>query len=349
MSVNFIKSGQKVFVEKSPEGTRSTELAPALYTIECTREEGFFLVNIGDKYTIPEKTYGNHKQAAIRVIKTHESKSGNTGVLLTGLKGTGKSLFVKIISNLVIEKGIPVIQINKAFQGEDIFTFVENIGECALVFDEFGKNYSSYRGDRSPSQVGLLSLLDGLTNSKRLHLFTENNTSDISEFLINRPGRVHYHFKYNRLSNAVIEELCKDSGLPEDIIAEMLSLSNRLKVLSFDIVKCLIAEWKLYGGKIQDHIGILNVSMCNKPDEEEVEIISFKSADGVEIPKQNIYPKLSHGQVYLDLKNDPNQRYFDSSDVVLLEDAYLIDGDIYHFKTKSGSMAILRIKDGHTH
>ena len=78
MSVNFITSGQKTFVEKLPDGVRTVELKPKLYTLECSREEGFYLLEVADKYTLPEKTYGNYAKAAERVINTHFKKKGNT-------------------------------------------------------------------------------------------------------------------------------------------------------------------------------------------------------------------------------------------------------------------------------
>ena len=133
MSVNFVTSGQKTFVEKLPDGIRTIELKAKLYTLECSREEGFFLLEVADKYTLPKKTYGNYAKAAERVINTHFNKKGNTGILSTGLKGTGKSLFTKFIANGLIDLGIPIIQINKPYPGEEMFNFIENIGSCGLV------------------------------------------------------------------------------------------------------------------------------------------------------------------------------------------------------------------------
>lgn len=344
MTVSFIHSGQKVFIDKSPEGVRTPTLKAALYTIEYTREEGFFLLEIGDKYNLPEKMYGDHKSAAERVIKTHQSKKGSTGVLLSGLKGTGKSLFVKVISNRLIELGVPVIQINKPYPGTDLFNIIENAGVCALVFDEFGKNYSVYNGGSGPTQAGLLTLLDGLTNSKRIHLFTENSLDDISNLLINRPGRVHYHFKYDRLSSKVIQELCEDNQLPKEVIKELIELSSRLKVLSFDIVKCLIDEWKLYGGKLEELLKTLNITLCSDPDNKDVEVVSFVTLDG-----QNIDPK------YLTVKKITDRLTVESlsapefkQDIYLnlyIGDAVKIVEDVYHFIEERGFAVSIRIRN----
>lgn len=345
MSVNFITSGQKTFVEKLPDGVRTIELKAKLYTLECSREEGFFLLEVADKYTLPKKTYGNYAKAAERVINTHYKKNGNTGILSTGLKGTGKSLFTKFIANGMIDRGVPVIQINKPYPGEEIFNFIENIGSCVLVFDEFCKHYKTYDTPGGSSQLGLLSLLDGLGNSKRMHLFTENDSGAISEYLLNRPGRVHYHFKYARLSDEVIKEFCEDLNIPGEITSELLELSVKLKVLSFDIVSCLINEWKMYGGKLTDHLDILNITLCKDPSREDIELISFVREDGTQLTKKDV--KIDYRDNYINLSlnytvnNVPKYEYLDAMRV---EDAASVKDDIYTFITKTGDTIVMKIR-----
>ena len=134
MAVNFIVSREKTFVERIPEGERTLELKAKLYSLEYNRDTGFYLSDIAESYSLPKKTYGKYKELAERVIKTHHSNKGNTGVLMTGLKGTGKTLLMKFIANAMIGINVPVIQINKAYPGEDVFNFIENLGNCATAF-----------------------------------------------------------------------------------------------------------------------------------------------------------------------------------------------------------------------
>lgn len=345
MSVTFISSGQKVYVESSPEGTRNVKLKPAIYTLECSREEGLHLLDIQDKYSLPKKVYGKHEEAVKRVIHTHLSKKGNTGILLTGLKGTGKSLFVKFLSNQMLKQGYPIIQVNKAYSGEDLFNFVENLGDCVILFDEFGKNYSPYNSSGTPSQSSLLSMLDGLSNSKRLHLFTENSQDDITQYMINRPGRVHYHFKYNRLSNDIIKEFCEDSEVPKEVTEELLALVSKIKVLSFDVVKCLIDEWKLYGGALEDLIHTLNITLLSDTNKGSLKIISYIAADGTTIDFSKLEARLMGDYVYLDLKNTGDSYAFNSiqNERLDLSSVISVDGDIYTFKTDKGSVVKLYI------
>jgi len=345
MSVNFVTSGQKTFVEKLPDGVRTIELKAKLYSLEFTREEGFFLLDIADKYTVPKKTYGNYAKAAERVIKTHYNKKGNTGILSTGLKGTGKSLFTKFIANAMIDINVPVIQINKPYSGEDIFNFIENIGNCVLVFDEFGKNYKAYESGGSPSQLGLLSLLDGLGNSKRLHLFTENDVAAISQYLLNRPGRVHYHFKYARLSDEIITEYCKDMSIPDDIIQELLELSSKMKVLSFDTISCLINEWLLYGGQLTDHIGILNMTLCKDPEQEEIELLSMIREDGTELTNKDV--KIDYRDNYINININTTVNgipKFEYLEAIRVEDAVSVKEDIYKFISRTNDKITMRIR-----
>ena len=341
MAVNFIISREKTFVERIPDGERTLELKAKLYSLEFNRDTGFYLLDVAENYSLPKKTYGKYKELAERVIKTCRNKRGNTGVLLTGLKGTGKTLFMKFIANAMININTPVIQINKAYPGEEVFNFIENLGECVLVFNEFGKNYRSYDNGSATSQLSLLSLLDGLGNSKRLHLFTENDTSAISEYLLNRPGRVHYHFKHGRLNDEVIVEFCKDQSVPEDVVKEVLELSSKLRVLSFDILKCLIDEWKLYGGKVTDHIGILNITLCRDPDEEEIQLISITKSDGTSMPVENV--RIDYRDSYIYLQSTDSY----ARDTIHINDAVSVKGNIYKFISSNKEEMIFKINTVH--
>lgn len=345
MSVNFVTSGQKTFVEKIPDGIRNLKLKAKIYSLEYSKDNGFFLLDIAEKYTLPNKIYGNYKAASNRIINTYHSKKNNTGILLTGLKGSGKSLFVKFIANAMIDLDVPVLQINKPYQGDEMFNFIENIGNCVIIFDEFGKNYDSYIKSNAPTQAGLLSILDGLGNSKRLHLFTENNVGYISDYLVNRPGRVHYHFKYNRLNDDIIKEYCKDLNIPNEVVSELLELCNKIKVLSFDIISCLINEWKLYGGKLTDHIDILNMSLCNDPNNKNIEVISYTKKDGTKLNNEHIKIDYSDDLTILNLsmKSDDMPK-FQYLDTVRTEDAISVNNDIYEFLNNLGDRIILKIK-----
>lgn len=343
MSINFIISGQKTFVEKFPDDVRTEKLKNKLYSLEFSREEGFFLLDIADQYTLPEKIYANPYEVAKRIIKTHYNNKGNTGILMTGLKGTGKSLLLKIIANEMINIGVPVIQINKPFNGEDIFNFIENIGECVLIFDEFGKNYKAY-DNGGPNQLNLLSLLDGLGNAKRMHLFTENEVNLISEYLINRPGRVYYHFKFSRLSDDIIREYCADLSVPEEITTELLNLSSKLKVLSFDVINCLVKEWFQYGGKLMDHINILNVTMCKDPDQKEVTLISMTREDGSKISDKDVKIERYDNNINITIDTKINNiPKYEHLRTIYLNEAYYIKDDIYKFITSSGDDITLKV------
>ena len=344
MSINFIISGQKTFVEKFPDDVRTEKLKNKLYSLEFSREEGFFLLDIADQYSLPEKIYANPQEVAKRIIKTHYNNKGNTGILMTGLKGTGKSLLLKIIANEMINIGIPVIQINKPFNGEDIFNFIENIGECVLIFDEFGKNYKAY-DNGGPNQLNLLSLLDGLGNAKRMHLFTENEVSLISEYLINRPGRVYYHFKFSRLSDSVIREYCLDRSIPEDIILELLDLSTKLNILSFDVISCLVKEWLQYGGKLIDHIDILNITLCKDPKKKDIELLSFVREDGSTLQQKDMQIDRYDKQINITIDTKINGlSKYEHLRALFLNEAIYIKDNIYKFETPNGDKITLKIQ-----
>lgn len=75
-----------------------------------------------------------------RIFKTYESRDKNLGVLLSGLKGTGKSLLIKLYIERAIKDNIPVILVNQKINLNKFSDFIKKIDEKVVcVFDEFDK------------------------------------------------------------------------------------------------------------------------------------------------------------------------------------------------------------------
>lgn len=107
-------------------------------------------------------------------------------MLLSGLKGTGKSLLIKLCIERAIEDNIPVILVNQKINLNKFSDFIKKIDEKVVcIFDEFDK--FSYEdtdtcGEDSgkESQFGLLGLLDGVNENKNLYLFSCNDLYKIN-------------------------------------------------------------------------------------------------------------------------------------------------------------------------
>lgn len=51
---------------------------------------GFYLSKIAESFTFDYKLYGLNQKFIDYVLRTYENTTGNLGVLLDGIKGTGK-------------------------------------------------------------------------------------------------------------------------------------------------------------------------------------------------------------------------------------------------------------------
>ena len=242
--ITFITSGNTVVpMELNPE-TISEKLKPMIYMCSYSQDRGLFLTRYMDRFDIPDVLFGSIKQRTQKVVDTYNSRDCSTGVLSTGDKGAGKTLLTQNIANTLIDQGVPVILVNAPYRGDAFNLFINRCGECVLLFDEFSKVYAKTR-DENP-QNDLLTFFDGTTSSKRLLLVTENSVRDINEFMLARPGRMYYHFKYNKLEVEVVKEYCTANDVPSDKIEELLEIHATMHSFSFDILQTIVEEYHRY-------------------------------------------------------------------------------------------------------
>lgn len=236
------------------------ELPPRSYRVAFSKEEGFFLVGAEDVRNV-EKVYGNLDAKAEKVFKTYENTSRSIGVLMSGEKGIGKTMMARILCQKANNKGIPVIIISQYVPG--IAQFLGTIQQPALLlFDEFEKMFSSNSREcreDAGDQPEMLSLLDGLYASKWLFVFTCNHTSMVSDYILGRPGRIHYHFRFQKPDKEEIKAYLKDN-IPEQKwpqISEVVAYANYAKI-NYDALRAIAFEFRM-GGDFKDFIGDLNI------------------------------------------------------------------------------------------
>lgn len=238
-----------------------TTLPPAVYSLMYSDMGGYYLTMDKDRFKSPEKVFGNVSNRVNHIIKRYDNQTSSLGVLLTGNKGSGKSLFTTLVSNSMIDRGFPVIVINDSYSGQDMNEFLNKIGECVIIFDEFAKTY-----DRQ-EQNKLLTLFDGIMSSKRIVLVTENDKHSLNDYIINRPGRFMYHFKYEKLEEEVVNEYCDYKGVPEKIKKQIHLLRNRSAEFSMDTLVAIVSEYQMFGSddcNVDELVSILNISLSNE-------------------------------------------------------------------------------------
>lgn len=238
-----------------------TTLPPAVYSLMYSEMGGYYLTMDKERFKAPEKVFGNVSNRVNHIIKRYDNQTNSLGVLLTGNKGSGKSLFTTLVSNSMIERGFPVIVINDSYSGQDMNEFLNKIGECVIIFDEFAKTYNRQEQNK------LLTLFDGIMSSKRIVLVTENDKHCLNDYIINRPGRFMYHFKYEKLEEEVVNEYCDYKGVPEKIKKQIHLLRNRSAEFSMDTLVAIVSEYHMFGSEdcnVDDLVSILNISLSNE-------------------------------------------------------------------------------------
>lgn len=225
-----------------------TELEPAIYEVHASMA-GYYLTRISDNFKMPTKIYGDVNTFANRIINTYIDRCSrrlNTGVLFSGIKGSGKTLQAKTIANNLV-KTMPVIMVNTGFNPSGLSGFLNSIDtECCVIFDEFEKNYSTNSDedkDNTAVQNGFLTMLDGTADSNKLFIFTCNDLNKVNDYLLNRPGRIFYHFKFDALSEDTLTAYAKEKLNNTDYIDDLQIIKTRLDdAFTFDIMQSIIEE-----------------------------------------------------------------------------------------------------------
>ena len=220
------------------------ELPAQSYVVRFSERRGFFLEKYNDMDIKEPKVYGVHEEKVNKVLNMFEKQDRNLGVILSGDKGIGKSLFAKMLANAAIQKGIPMIVVDRYVPG--LASYIEDIEqEVMVLFDEFDKTFGevkSREGEASP-QTNLLSLFDGLSAGKKLFVVTCNELRKLNEYLINRPGRFHYHFRFEYPSANEIRAYLEDKMEVEyySEIDNVVSFANKIS-LNYDCLRAIATE-----------------------------------------------------------------------------------------------------------
>lgn len=201
------------------------------YRVDYNETAGLFLVD-EPEFTLPGKLYDVDKDFRDIVLKSFRTSERNTGVLLEGEKGFGKSVMAKQLS---IESNLPVIMITKKIPSKyDAVAFLNQVHqEFVLFIDEFEKIYVNDKGydadeddvRNSPSQHVFLSYMDGNTSNeyKKLIILTSNDTID--DKFINRPSRIKFYKEYRtmdeKLFHMIIEDRIEDPAIREDLVENL--------------------------------------------------------------------------------------------------------------------------------
>lgn len=200
------------------------------------------LRKMADEFTFNFKIYDLGAEDIMRKIDVTWNSdvfvegNKNLGVIFNGLKGTGKTIASKILSNRM---QIPVVIVPAAYDG--LLGFIQSLCfECIVLIDEAEKTF------RENGDV-LLKMIDGVYNeSRKLYIMTTNRLS-IDENLLGRPGRVRYIKQFGNLTAKAVADYIKDNLRDQSKKEQILDVVDVLEISTIDILKAIVDEVNIHG------------------------------------------------------------------------------------------------------
>ena len=257
--MNIVNSGNK-FVVYGEEVQTYKQLPVNTYKV-CFSPMAGFSLKLHSDLNVCERIYGNTPNKVKKVLTTFKKFNRNMGIILSGEKGSGKSVFARLLAEQGKELNLPLIIVDEAFNG--IADFLESITqECIVLFDEFEKNFNC--DDEEDKQDKLLSLFDGIDNGKKLYVLTCNRIEAINDYYLNRPGRFHYHFTFGVPTTEEIKEYL-ENNLNETAISnipDILRLSAFAN-FTYDVLRAIVFELN-NGYDLSETIQDLNIERIQR-------------------------------------------------------------------------------------
>ena len=249
----FLKSGNTFRVTKKEALNLTEHLPGGNYIVQKDEMTGQLYLEQIDNFTSVGKVYGDSLKNTDRIVNTFLDRPNTTGVMLTGEKGSGKTLLTKNVCMKLATMDIPTIVINAPWCGDKFNNFIQSIDQpCAILFDEFEKTY-----DREQQEM-ILTLLDGVFPTKKLFLLTCNDKWRVDSHMRNRPGRIFYMMDFKGLDANFIREYCEDNLNNKQYIENIVNVGSLFAEFNFDMLKALVEEMNRYNESPQEALAMLN-------------------------------------------------------------------------------------------
>lgn len=235
------------------------------------------LNKIYDKFEFVGKFYNVCPKKLNERIKTvwnsqyFRDNKKSLGVILNGLKGSGKTWTAKQIAN---EMEMPVLIVDNSFDGA-ILNFIRSLNfSCTILVDEAEKIFKLGEDDDV-----LLRIIDNAGSNLSRHLFIlTTNTLDVNPNLLGRTGRIRYLINFKNLPEEIVKEYIDDNLDPkigEDKKKEIIDKINLLEYNSIDLLRSIIEEVNITGVVDSPDEELMNIPLCRY----SWEVLDLENAD----------------------------------------------------------------------
>lgn len=258
----FIKVGERII--NKPIGLDYDLINGKVYNLKWDRYNGMSYFEEDGSLSLPTKVYTTKSDDIfIKRVNTYFQKTSklSTGVMLSGIKGTGKTVMAKVIAK---NSNLPIIVVDEEYPTGRINDFFRKFETpVTIIFDEVDKHWDT---------EDLLGWLDGVqTNAKKLVLFTCNNENKVNDYLKDRCSRVRYirHFEAND-NTRFLREILRDKGIAKDKIEDTYTfIVDNFGLLSIDNILSFIDE-KLLFPELSDEEIFNDMNISPKKDKKNI-------------------------------------------------------------------------------
>lgn len=284
--MNVVHSGDRFQIYSDALKTYD-KLPVGSYEVVFIPMQGFSLFTHHD-LNVNEKIYGDYKRKAEKILGAFDVMERNMGVILSGPKGVGKSMFARHLTEQANSLGLPLVIVKNYVEGvEDYIASIEQ--EVVVLFDEFEKMFKD-----SSEQNRMLSLLDGVDGGKKLFVVTCNEVNRLSNYMLNRPGRFHYHFEFMTPNKEEVREYMEDNLKEEfkgniDKVAGLAEMAN----LTYDCLRAIVFELNR-GYSVEETLSDLNITI--EDDDNVVYDMIVTTNDGETYRENDIYIKFGRAR-----------------------------------------------------
>lgn len=228
------------------------QLPIGIYSINSDAFGNLSLELRSNEFTFAHKVYGKDSIFINRVLKTYHNTTSNLGVLLNGIKGTGKSVSAKLLCN---QLQMPVIMVDSDY--DNLVSFLTAIPQDVVVMlDEYEKIF----GDSGK----LLGVMDGIDASRYRRTFIlTTNESYINNNMLNRPSRLRYIKNYGNLDISIVREIIDDILIYPEFEDDLIMILKDMTHITIDLVISIIKEINIHKEPASEFAPIFNVDFKN--------------------------------------------------------------------------------------